>query len=198
MRLEKRPAFPPDELFLSEKQLADSLNRFSRIEISGERGGGGYASAEKLPDLSIPPSAANPCKNLRAFLESFDGDSVIAVDSEGRRDSIAAMLSAEGIIAHKSDSFQSELKSKSPRVAVASLRGGFIFPKERLAVISEAELFGAAPPPEAAATLLITAAEFRPMNCGRATRLRIVVTESDFIADLKLFAPPAPTLNSPK
>ena len=147
MRLEKRPAFPPDELFLSEKQLADSLNRFSRIEISGEKGGGGYASAEKLPDLSIPPSAANPCKNLRAFLESFDGDSVIAVDSEGRRDSIAAMLSAEGIIAHKSDSFQSELKSKSPRVAVASLRGGFIFPKERLAVISEAELFGAAPPP---------------------------------------------------
>jgi transcription-repair coupling factor (superfamily II helicase) len=143
----ERPVLPPDELYLPPAQLREALNRLPRIEIDD---GGGRADipvhplgATPMPSVAADPRAADPLGGLREHAARFDGRTLVALDSAGRREALAEQLRAAGIEAAVVAGWR-EFLAADARLAltVAPLEDGFVLESERLAVIAERQLLG--------------------------------------------------------
>ena len=139
---ENRAVLPAKDLFMSEENLHTALRRFSLLEL----GAPGKRLSEP-PVVAVNHRRANSHAPLANFLRSAPGRTLIAVDSEGRRQSLAAALAAEKLSPRCVDSFAAADDGAS--LAIAPLRSGFVDEQKKLTILTEAEIFQVRLPPRA-------------------------------------------------
>ena len=145
-----RPLLPPNELFLGVEEFFMALKPFGRIdlpapastdEVSSERHAPLF-EARSLPDLEVNRRADDPLEKLRTFLAHFDGRVLVAAESLGRRETLAQYLVEHGLKPGFCDDYASFLKDSGKFLLTqAPLAAGFHLPREKIAIVTENELF---------------------------------------------------------
>jgi transcription-repair coupling factor (superfamily II helicase) len=165
----ERPILKPAELFLDPDELDTRLQEFATItltafkadtelaaaasaspgETPGQTGSAEAGVVRNFPtaaprDLRVDARSEQPFAPLDAFLSEFGGRVLIAADSPGRREVLNEMLRAHG---HAVESVQGwdDFASSDTALAltVAPDLEGLTLTEPKIAVISEAQLFGA-------------------------------------------------------
>ena len=144
----ERPPLRPDELWGT---VAEHLEQLSARPL------GCYAAAAPATiwvpgagdSTTVPPlqlidrRAADPAAGLRALLDDFDGRVLLVPESAGRRELLTEVLRKTGLHADPADSWPGFAAAGARlMVTLGLLRQGAILPGERLAIITERELFG--------------------------------------------------------
>ena len=140
-----RPLLPPEDLFLSVEDFFVALKTFERFELPT---GGNDAqhrallNATPLPDLEANRRADDPLTKLRGFVAGFDGRVLLAAESLGRRETLWQYLAEHGMKAALTADYASFAQSRERfSLTHAPLAAGFCLPRERIAIITENELF---------------------------------------------------------
>jgi transcription-repair coupling factor (superfamily II helicase) len=149
----ERPVLAPDELFLEPAQASAALERFASVtldafkadtELTGELPEVRNFPTSAARELRVDARAEHPFAPLDAFLKSFDGRVLLTADSAGRREVLQDMLRAahhEVQLVHGWNAF---VTGDAPlAVTVAPDLAGLTLTAPAIAVISEAQLFGA-------------------------------------------------------
>jgi transcription-repair coupling factor (superfamily II helicase) len=150
----ERPVLTPGELFVDPAELEGRLERFASIALEAFAADttlsvGASPEVRNFPtaaprELRIDPRSERPLAALDGFLEKFGGRVLIAADSPGRREVLAQMLTGHGLEAAPVVSWQAFVEGTAPlALAVAPDLQGLTLTEPHLAVISEAQLFGA-------------------------------------------------------
>ena len=149
----ERPVLAPAELFLEPQELDAKLEAFSSIELNPFKTDTELATTDatvrNFPtaaprELRIDARAETPFAPLDAFLSEFQGRVLIAADSPGRREVLQEMLRANGHTATPVRGWD-DFTSGKARLAltVAPDLQGLTLTEPHIAIISEAQLFGA-------------------------------------------------------
>jgi len=132
-----RPLLPPKEIFLAVDELFGGMKRFTKCERNDL-----YGSALELPAVEVDRRAVDPLTKFRAFVAAFDGKILITADGMGRRETVIQFLSENGLNAAPANDFASfAADTTGIAIVFTPLQGGFILPNERLAVVTENELY---------------------------------------------------------
>jgi len=161
-----RPLLPPKEIFLAVDELFGGMKRFAKCDRSEV-----YGTALALPAVEVDRRATDPLTKFRAFVSAFEGRILITADGMGRRETVMHFLTENGMSAAPVQGFaefeRNESDAALPAPALASgngttavgnvgtlaphagklgivftqLQGGFVLPAERLAIITENELY---------------------------------------------------------
>ncbi|QGX38241.1 transcription-repair coupling factor [Permianibacter aggregans] len=136
-----RPLVAPGELYLKEEELFATLKNYERL--SSEQTSD-VALSQPLPNLNIDTRASVPFSALQSFSLQHQGRLVIAVDSAGRREVLLPLFKQSGLEPELFDDWQSAIDSKAKlALTVAPVERGFISSDGMLALVTEADLFGA-------------------------------------------------------
>ncbi|MDA8383414.1 MAG: transcription-repair coupling factor [Betaproteobacteria bacterium] len=143
-----RPILPPQALFLGVDAFLGALKAYPRIEIlpDGERAAlpadASHCATGGLPGLQIDRRAENPVHLLAAYVQSFDGRILVAAESPGRRETMLGYFREYGLSPAVCESFE-QFRAAPGRfmLGVAPVSTGFVLTTERLAVITENELY---------------------------------------------------------
>jgi len=143
------PLLPPQDLFLSVDGLFGALKPYGRLELpapdaaaSAVRETPALAEASALPRLEINRRAEDPVAPLRSFLTRFEGRVLIAAESLGRRETMREFFADHAIEAHPCENYAAFLSATERlSIAEAPLANGFILGDERLALVTENELY---------------------------------------------------------
>lgn len=157
-----RPLLPPKDIFLAVDELFGGMKPFAKFERKEI-----YGSALALPAIEVDRRAADPVTKLRAFVAAFEGNILITADGMGRRETVTQFLAENNLQTFPVQSF-AEFERSNPRTTPLSpaqarpatkgddlasgaakwvgivftpLQSGFILPDERLAVVTENELY---------------------------------------------------------
>jgi transcription-repair coupling factor (superfamily II helicase) len=151
-----RPLLAPTELFLTQDELFGSVKPYARIEL---RSGADEPPADlaptpvasalacavrALPELAVERRADDPLRRLKAFIAAFAGRVLVAADSLGRRETMAAYFAEYDLqLAQCTDLATFRAADAKAMLGVAPLAAGFILDSEPLAIITENELYSA-------------------------------------------------------
>jgi transcription-repair coupling factor (superfamily II helicase) len=149
----ERPVLAPAELFLEPEQLNEALGQFASITLDAFKAetelSGADPAVRNFPttaprELRVDVRAEQPFAPLDAFLRSFEGRVLLAADSAGRREVLHEMLRAQQHEVALVDGWQ-EFTAGGARLAltIAPDLGGLTLTEPPVALISEAQLFGA-------------------------------------------------------
>ena len=137
-----RPLLPPKDIFLTVDELFGGMKPFVKCDRADV-----YGTALALPALEVDRRATDPLAKFRAFVAAFDGRILITADGMGRRETVTHFLDENGLntapvndfaaFAH-TDTAPAEIKLG---IVFTPLQAGFILPNERLAVVTENELY---------------------------------------------------------
>ena len=97
-----------------------------------------------LPDLAVNRRAEIPTQALQNFMQSYDGRVLLLADSLGRREIIAGYLNEYGLAPALCDDYAQFLASREKfMLSVAALQNGFVLADDKLAIVTESELYAA-------------------------------------------------------
>lgn len=135
----ERPTLDPDELYLPAGEIDETLSRGNLIRIREEQTGTGAVMATRpAPALDMEHHP----ETVAAFIQEFDGRVIIAADSPGRREMISSALGSLGIRPKLLEGWPACISHSDPVVlSVLHFSSGCILPDDRLAILTEAELF---------------------------------------------------------
>jgi transcription-repair coupling factor (superfamily II helicase) len=149
----ERPVLRPGELFLEPAELDHRLAAFSSITLEVFKADtelqGVSENVRNFPttaprELRIDVRAEKPFAPFDAFLGEFGGRVLIAADSPGRREVLQEMLRAQGHTVAAVQSWDGFANGKAAlALTVAPDLQGLTLTDPHLAVVSEAQLFGA-------------------------------------------------------
>ena len=134
---EHRPTLPANELFWTPEELHSAAAKFSRVEL------GEADENTRPPEAAINPRLADSHAALIKLLRG-ENKVMLAVGSEGRRDSLSAALTGGGLELQRAESFADAVASRLS-LTVAPLRAGFV--GDGLTALTEAEMFDIRLPP---------------------------------------------------
>ena len=149
----ERPVLTPGELFLAPEELEERIGRFKLITLDAfkadvETSGAGE-DVRNFPttaprELRVDARAEQPFAPLASFLQTFGGRVLVTADSPGRREVLHEMLRADGLETAGVTNWDA-FASGNARLAltIAPDVQGLTLTDPPLAVISEAQLFGA-------------------------------------------------------
>jgi transcription-repair coupling factor (superfamily II helicase) len=144
----ERPLLPPAEAFVQPAALETALAGFARISVdpfvdTGVEHFTCRFATHAPPPLSIVARAEQPAEILMRFLHGFTGRVLFAAETAGRRETLLDLLKGHGLHPALFEDWQSFLDSDAPLgLTVAPLEQGLVLDEPRLAIISEAQLFG--------------------------------------------------------
>ena len=132
-----RPLLPPVDVFLPVDELFGALKRFERLDRTSI-----FSTTLPLPALEVDRRATDPLTKFRAFAGSFAGRIVVATEGIGRRETVGQFLADHGLASVQVNEFGdvAALRAKLG-LTFAPLQAGFILPDERLAIVTENELY---------------------------------------------------------
>jgi len=142
----ERPLLPPEQLFLSSEQLFAALKPYPRIELlepAAELPSNTQACASNaLPSVHVDRRAEQPLSQLIAFIQNFDGRILIAAESLGRRETMAQFFAEHGLKPALAENYAA-FQASTERLMLAALPigQGFILPAEKIALVTESELY---------------------------------------------------------
>ncbi len=133
----ERPILPPKEIFVPVEEFFAGLKAFERTELESLP-----RSATCLPSVEVDRRVEDPLTALRRFITEFDGRILIAAEGVGRRETIARFLSEHGISTAAADTYNTFLQADAALMVAASpLASGFMLHEEKLAFVTESELY---------------------------------------------------------
>ncbi|MBI5891253.1 MAG: transcription-repair coupling factor [Nitrosomonadales bacterium] len=155
--------------------LAGAVSQPSRMASSSTRGAGGEGSSDEALSLTLSrererePRTVSPCSTaaippiavdrkaeipthaFQNFLEIYTGRVLLLADSLGRREIISGYLKEYGFTPAVCEDYASFLASKDKfMLGVGPVQIGFALPDEKLAIVTETELYAAQPRSRAA------------------------------------------------
>ncbi|MFZ2301177.1 MAG: transcription-repair coupling factor [Gallionella sp.] len=175
----QRPLLEPKELFLDAERFFIRAKEFARVDIVQQQtpsnsplsGGepdsspdkgrpGGVAVDSKnltpcaiapLPDIAVNRRAEVPTYAFAQFLQNFDGRTLLLADSLGRREIMAGYLHEYGLAPAVCESYAEFQQGNATfMLCVGPLQNGFILTDEKIALVTETELYAAQPRSRAA------------------------------------------------
>ncbi len=150
-----RPLLEPGELFLAQDQFFGSLKPFARLEIRPEpppaadaepTGSGSIiaCATRPLPELGVERRADDPLRRLKGFIDAFDGRVLVAADSLGRRETMAGYFAEYALRLPTCNDYAAfRAAGAKAMLGVAPLAAGFVLENERIAIVTENELYAA-------------------------------------------------------
>ncbi len=141
----QRPLLEPGELFLDAEQFFVKARNFARIDIVTNETEGSALTAcatEQLPDIAVNRRAEIPTQAFANFLQGYPGRVLLLADSLGRREIISDYLNEYGLKPAPCESYADFLQSRKPfMLCVALVQNGFALTDDKLAVVTESELY---------------------------------------------------------
>ena len=139
----ERPALPPATLFLDAEGFYRAAKPLAQWALRPHAHEDLDADCLPLPKLAADRNAPEPLRALKGFLAQAKR-SLILAESDGRRESLSDFLRQSNISPPLFDDLASFLASDEPvGMAVSRLSRGFWWQPERVALITETELFDA-------------------------------------------------------
>jgi transcription-repair coupling factor (superfamily II helicase) len=139
-----RPLLAPPQLFLPAEEFFVRLRDFPRVDISpsGEEEPGETLKTAPLPPLAVDRRARDPLAAFKQFLDGSKLRVLVAAESAGRRETMAAYFAEYGLKPAALKDFQEFTASlESFVLAVSPLSQGFVAQSEGWAIVTEAELY---------------------------------------------------------
>src|SRR5665811_1773046 len=149
----QRPLLEPKELFLDAEQFFIRVKDFARLDIVAGDSGATLTpcATAALPDIAVNRRADIPTHAFAKFLQNFKGRVLLLADSLGRREIMADYLREYGLVPNVCQDYAEFLGSKETFLfTVGSLHAGFVLPDEKIAIVTETELYAAQPRSRAA------------------------------------------------
>jgi transcription-repair coupling factor (superfamily II helicase) len=168
----QRPLLETRELFLSAEQFFIRIKEFARIDIlanppvapaqagtqseekldsrlHGNDEGAGNSSpcaTQAIPPIAVDRRADTPTQAFQNFVQTFDGRVLLLADSLGRREILSGYLQEYGLFPSVCDDYEAFVASSEKFVlGVAPLQNGFVLEDDKLALVTETELFATQP-----------------------------------------------------
>jgi transcription-repair coupling factor (superfamily II helicase) len=155
------PVLPPKDLFLAADELFGMLKRFPRLELSGVAIAQGATQGNAIQAVSAPDASSNaataplplvaverraedPLHRVRGFVSSFDGRTLLLAESAGRRETMQDYFAEHGLPTAAVTTFE-EFVTASDKLmlGVGPLHNGFLLTEDRIALLTENELYAA-------------------------------------------------------
>jgi transcription-repair coupling factor (superfamily II helicase) len=139
-----RPLLPPPQLFVPAEDFFIRMRDFPRVDIasSGEEEKSEAPKTAPLPSVAVDRRAADPLASLKKFLDDSNLRVLVAAESAGRRETMAAYFAEYGLKPAALKDFQEFASSlESFVLAVSPLSQGFVAENEGWAIVTEAELY---------------------------------------------------------
>jgi transcription-repair coupling factor (superfamily II helicase) len=97
-----------------------------------------------LPDIAVNRRAEIPTQAFQSFLQAYPGRVLLLADSLGRREIISGYLNEYGLAPALCENYATFIVSSEKfMLGVATLQNGFILPDEKIALVTESELYAA-------------------------------------------------------
>ncbi|MGI9309442.1 MAG: transcription-repair coupling factor, partial [Gammaproteobacteria bacterium] len=144
----ERPALKPEELFLSNEQIAEQMTCRARLGFDRHELPDTNETHFNLPVSAAPPVLINthseePASHLKEYIQNFSGRILFAAESTGRREMLTRLLADNQISVRRVDSWHEFLSGEDQlAITVAPLHQGAIVEDHELCVIAEQEMFG--------------------------------------------------------
>ncbi|PPC76353.1 transcription-repair coupling factor [Pokkaliibacter plantistimulans] len=144
----RHPILKPTEIYLPPEQLNQLLNQHPGIELSlaslPDKAGRLNAGAATPPALTIDARAERPYAALQQFVDQHnDWKLLICAESAGRREALQEHLHKAQRKASYIDGWEAFLGATAGLyLTVAPLQDGLLLASRKVALISEAQLFG--------------------------------------------------------
>lgn len=143
----ERPLLPPTDVFVPVDDLFARFKRWQRLQCQNfelEKAAGQHNYASVMPlQLTLNSRQDKPCEALESFLQTFDGRTLIAAESAGRRETLLDLLRKNQLQPKPVEDWDAFLADSAPLcITVAPMERGFYSPSLKLAVIAETQLFG--------------------------------------------------------
>lgn len=142
-----RPLLEPKELWLKKDELFSHFKQKPIAQLSIEkiqaRAGRTNPKLEKLPELHAKQQNKEPLAELRQFSESYSGNIVFSVESEGRREALLELLRGIKLKPIEMDSLNKAVESKRKfTMILGAAEHGFVHSGPDFALICESDLLG--------------------------------------------------------
>lgn len=142
----ERPLLPPTELFLTTDRFYGFLKQHRKITLQAGHAEAQEAPlAEALPAVQVERRSANPIEKLTDFVTNFTatgGRVLLLAESLGRRELMAEYLRGYGLELTLCEDFAAFADSAARcMLGIAPLHNGFILAAEKLALLTENELY---------------------------------------------------------
>ncbi|MDV7103035.1 transcription-repair coupling factor [Vibrio sp. TH_r3] len=142
-----RPLLEPRDLWLKKDELYSHFKQKPVAQLSIEkiqtRAGRTNSDIESLPELHAKQQNKEPLAALRQFSESYDGQIVFSVESEGRREALLELLQRIKLRPIEMGSLTEALSSDQKYTMVIGLtEHGFVHNAPNFAFICESDLLG--------------------------------------------------------
>jgi transcription-repair coupling factor (superfamily II helicase) len=130
-----RPLLDPRELYVPVEDLFIALKALPRLDTAP-------LVAQPLPSIEVDRRSVEPVKLLKRFAEPFDGRVLIVAESAGRRETVSQLFGEYDFHPVLVDDWARFRESAHPvAMTYGPLAAGSLVPAEKLAVITEAELY---------------------------------------------------------
>jgi transcription-repair coupling factor (superfamily II helicase) len=164
------PVLPPQSLFLTADQFFGAVKSYPKVELHSadaahphpnsppaqgegtkppfprreEGGDEGDTDTAPLPPVGVERRADDPLHRLRQFVDTFDGRALLLAESPGRRETMHEYFAEHGLKTTPAASYAEFLGAPDKlMLGVAPVHAGFILFAQRLAVVTENELYPA-------------------------------------------------------
>jgi transcription-repair coupling factor (superfamily II helicase) len=108
-------------------------------------------ATQAIPNIAVDRRAETPTHAFQFFLQNYAGRTLLLADSLGRREIISGYLKEYGLIPAVCEDYAAFLASKEKfMLATALVQSGFIISDDKLAIVTETELYAAQPRTRAA------------------------------------------------
>lgn len=144
----QHPLLPLADLFMDAEKFFIAVKAFARLDITKDTGGDSFTpcATATLPPVAVNRHADTPTQAFAQFLESFDGRTLLIADSLGRREIMSGYLQEYGLKAEPCEDYADFLKSGQKfMLGIGPVQNGFALPGERLAIVTETELYASTP-----------------------------------------------------
>ena len=139
-----RPLLPPSELFLREDEFFAGIKPFARVEIPALTGAidAPESPSEPPPAVAVDRRADNPLTALTNFCKAYPGRVLLIAESLGRRETLLGLLNEYRLHPRTVEDWPA-FRSLEDRLTlgVGPLHDGFVDKTDRIAVITENELY---------------------------------------------------------
>ncbi len=165
----QRPLLETKELFLDGEQFFIRVQEFSRVDIistdapspqpviSPSPTGRGHGvrddaknktacATDTIPPIAVDRRAEIPTHAFQNFLNTYGGRVLLLADSLGRREILSGYLKEYGLTPTACEDYAAFQASNEPfMLGVAPLQNGFMLVDDKLALVTETELFATQP-----------------------------------------------------
>ncbi|MDO8989401.1 MAG: transcription-repair coupling factor [Sideroxyarcus sp.] len=142
------PGSPPD-LLPPDKGGMGGVGELEGVGVSSKNVT--PCATAPIPPIAVDRKAEVPTHAFQNFLEIYTGRVLLLADSLGRREIMSGYLKEYGLLPAVCEDYASFLASKDKfMLGVGPIQIGFALPDEKLAIITETELYAAQPRSRAA------------------------------------------------